>query len=173
MFLKIKNYFLLLFLIQVLPTIAQNITVSTSKPSTQMIDKVAASPSGKLLAVLTLQNTSIKVLDAFDGSFLYNYPIDERVEGVFFTDETTLLLIHKFKMELLDIKNHQVIDSINLQDVIVSTDFNLAYKVIAITSLNSVKTFSCSNQKFVAMKMPITNETLMRFTARVYYQLLK
>ncbi len=151
MFLKIKNYFLLLFLIQVLPTIAQNITVSTSKPSTQMIDKVAASPSGKLLAVLTLQNTSIKVLDAFDGSFLYNYPIDERVEGVFFTDETTLLLIHKFKMELLDIKNHQVIDSINLQDVIVSTDFNLAYKVIAITSLNSVKTFSCSNQKFVAL----------------------
>lgn len=148
MFLKIKIYSLLLLLIQVLPTNAQNITVTARKSSDQRIEKVAVSPSGKLLAVLTQAYNSIKVLDAFDGELLFNYPINERVEGVYFTRETNLLLIYKFKMELLDIKNHQVIDSINLQDVIVSTDFNFAHKIIAITSLNSVKTFSCSDQKF-------------------------
>lgn len=151
MFLKIKNYFLLLFLIQVLPANAQNITVSTRKPGNQRIDKVAVSPSGKLLAVLTQEFSSIKVLDGCDGELLYYYPIDERVEGVYFVNETSLLLIYHFKMELLDIKNHQVIDSINIQEVILSNAFNLAYKVIAIISLNSVKTFSCSNQKFEAL----------------------
>lgn len=148
MYLKIRNYFLLLLLIPVLPVIAQNITVVANNPSKINIENVAVSPTGKLLAVLTQEYNSIKIIDAFDAQLLYNYPINERVEGVYFTSETNLLLIYKFKMELLDIKKHQVLDSINLQDVIVSTDFNLAHKVIAITSLNSVKTFSCYAQKF-------------------------
>lgn len=154
-----------------LPTIAQNITVSPRNPSNQRIEKVTVSPSGKLMAVLTREYNSIKVLDAFDGAFLYNYPINERVEGVYFTNETTLLLIYKFKMELLDIMNHQVLDSINLQEVIVSTDFNLDNKVLAITSLNSVKTFSCYNLKFAPMgsrEAPYCNQVSISLDGRFF-----
>ncbi len=131
---------------------AQTVQMGSKKTSSYHFKSaIACSQSGSYVAALNTARKDISVYETFKGNEIARITENNYVSDIYFLNETTLLCVSGFRVEIIDILENKITATFNYDEFILESSFCLASGQLLMASAKELVLIQVRNTEIVIL----------------------